>query len=348
MKLSNFCLHALAGACALHSFASASAAQGPPAPERIVVADRGSGELSVIDTASDAVVATIALPGALAPEPMYVTYSGPQDRLFAGDRANDAVVVLDASDFSVEAVVPAGDGVFHMWNDPAGKLLWVNNDVDKSATLIDPATLAVIATVPMPADLVAAGWKPHDVVLSPSGRRAYVSMIRPEGPRDWIVMFDTASLEEVNRAAVGKDPHVALHRSNHLLFVPTMASNRVTVLDRTTLLPLAHLAVPGAHGAMLSPVGDFFYTTNLPGGGAAGIFTIDAQTLEQVGDPVDVSFPVPHNIALTSDGSKMYVTHSGPSADKVSVFDVSSLDGRPSPRGAITVGLNPFGIVLIP
>ena len=57
-----------------------------------------------------------------------------------------------------------GDGVFHMWSDPHDRQLWVNNDIDKTATVIDPVSLNVIATVPMPADLVADGYKPHDVV----------------------------------------------------------------------------------------------------------------------------------------------------------------------------------------
>ena len=60
-------------------------------------------------------------------------------------------------------MAPAGRGVFHMWADYRGRQLWVNNDIDKTTTVIDPSTLEVLATVPTPADLVAMGGKPHDV-----------------------------------------------------------------------------------------------------------------------------------------------------------------------------------------
>ena len=83
---------------------------------------------------------------------------------------------------------------------------------------------------------------------------------------------------------------------------------------------------------------------HLKSGGNSGIFTIDLATNALVGGAVDTPFPTPHNIALTRDGAKMYVTHSGATADKVSVYAISPADGRPTFLSSITVGTNPFGI----
>ena len=105
---------------------------------------------------------------------MYVVYVAAKNQVFVGDRANDRVVVFNANDFSVEATVGTGAGVFHMWADPQNKQLWVNNDIDNTSTVIDPVTFGTLATVPMPADLVMLGAKPHDVVLNPRGTYAYV------------------------------------------------------------------------------------------------------------------------------------------------------------------------------
>ncbi len=91
-----------------------------------------------------------------------------------------------------------------------------------------------------------------------------------------------------------------------------------------------------------------FYTTNLPGGGTDALFAIDTQSLEVVGAPVDSPYPVPHNIALTPDGRKLYLTHSGAASDKVTVYRTNSVTGLPALVGEVTVGLNPFALDYVP
>ena len=314
---------------------------------KVVVANRGSGTISVIDVDTDTVLDTITLPGSNMAEPMYVVYSKFGDRVFVGDRANDQVVVFDADDFSVVDTVPTGSGIFHMWADSRGRQLWVNNDIDNTATVINPRTLQVIATVPMPADLVALGGKPHDVILDRAGRFAWVTMLGFAGDHDYVVQFNTRTFAEVNRASVGKDPHLSLDNRGRALYVPAQGSNKVSVLDRVTLEEITEIAVPGAHGAGMRDDGHVFYTTNLSGGGTDGLFAIDTKS-NQVIDAVDTPFAVPHNIALTPGGDKIYVTHSGGTADKVSIFSASKHEPVPALLGDITVGLNPFGLAFVP
>jgi len=313
----------------------------------IVVANRASGSISVIDTTTDTVVGTYTLSGENPAEPMYVVYNVIADRVFVGDRANNQVVVFDPDDFSVEATVAAGEGVFHMWADIAGRQLWVNNDVDNTATVIDVRTLQVLATVPMPADLVAMGGKPHDVIVERGGRYAYVTMLALPGLNDYVVQYDTQTFTEVNRAAVGKDPHLSLTQRNNFLYVPAQNSDVVTVLDRDTLDVVTDIDVAGAHGAGMRLDGRFFYTTNLPGGGTDGLVAIDTQSNTVLG-AVDTAYPVPHNIALTPDGKKLYLTHSGGASDKVTIYTASNQAPVPAPVGEATVGLNPFGLAYIP
>lgn len=316
---------------------------------KIVVANRASGTISVISTYTDQILGTFDLPsGDNAPEPMYVVYSPAGHRVFVGDRANDRIVVFDALDYSVEATVEAGAGVFHMWADPQGRQLWVNNDIDATTTVISPRTLQVLATVPTPADLVAQGGVPHDVILSHTGRFAYISVVGVPGDYDYVVQFDTRTLQEIGRAAVGKDPHLSPTERNRLLYVPSQVGNTVHVLDRRTLAPVTEIPVPGAHGAGMSRNGRFFYTTNLPGGGADGLYTINTRTNRIIGQPTDTPYEVPHNIALTPNGGKLYVTHSGPTADKVTIYTTERYDPAPVYAGEVSVGLNPFGLAYVP
>lgn len=317
------------------------------AKDLVVVANRGSGSISVIDARTDTLVGSYSLPpGTNNPEPMYVTYAKRGEKLFVGDRANNRVVAFNKADFSVAAIIDAGNGVFHMWSDPHDQQLWVNNDIDNTATVIDPVALSVIATVPMPTDLVADGFKPHDVILDPKGRFAYVTMLGGDSPNDYLIQFSTETFMEVNRVAVGKDPHVSLTERNNLIYVPAQNSNIVSIFDRDTLAAVTDLMVPGAHGAGMTHNGKVFYTTNLTGGGTDGLFAIDTNTNTVIG-AADTPFAVPHNIVVAKN-DKLFLTHSGATSDKVTIYAVSTNEPLPTLIGTVTVGLNPFGLAYVP
>jgi DNA-binding beta-propeller fold protein YncE len=370
-----FCL-LLAAFAVLNGKGSASSAQAPQDPPtldreenetqdsygfrspagRIVIANRASGTISVIDVAADRIIGTYALPaGERMPEPMYVVYT--RQRVFVGDRANNRVAVFNPRTFAIETTVPAGAGVFHMWADPFGRQLWINNDVDKTCTVLDPLTLRTLATVPMPADLAAAGGRPHDVILDPAnGQFAYVTLIGFAGAADYVVKFSTQSFTEVARAAVGKDPHVSATARNNQLYVPCQNSNVLLALNRDTLVQEASLTIPGAHGAGMAVDGGAFYTTNFSGGGQDGLWTINTDSNTVVGEAVDTPFAVPHNIALTPGRGpffgrgrgqrKLYLTHSGATASQVTVYKLRG--DQPVLHKRLTVGFNPFGLSFVP
>jgi len=315
----------------------------------IVVANRGSGTIAVIDSHDATLTDTISLPqadGEAFPEPMYVVHVGRYDLIFVGDRANNRVVAFDAGTLDVAGTVACGAGVFHMWADPRGEQLWVNNDIDNTTTVIDPGTLTVLATVATPADLVSMGGKPHDVFVGPQGDHAYLTVLGLSGPDDYLVQFETQGFTEINRAPVGKDPHLSMGLDTDL-YVPCQNSDQVLVFDPMTLEFLDDIAIPGAHGAIMSYDGRTFFTTNLPGGGAGAINTISTRKNALVGEAVDTPFAVPHNLAVTPDDRLLYVTHSGGSADKVTVYDLEGSYHRPQYRTEITVGLNPFGLAYV-
>ena len=310
----------------------------------IVIANRSSGDISVINTKTDEVSGTYLLPsGPNTPEPMYVVFVKKGKRVFVGDRANNRVVVFRASDFSVETTIDVGNGVFHMWADSKGKQLWVNNDIDNTTSVIDLHSLQVIATVPTPADLVSLGGKPHDVILGPRGRLAYISVLGVFGDSDYIIQFSTSSFQETGRAAVGKDPHLSLTKRNRFLYVPCQNSNAVYVLNRFDMSLVETISVPGSHGAAMSTNGKVFYTTNLPGGGTDGLFAINTKNNQVIGS-MNTIYPVPHNIAVTQNSKKLYLTHSGGTSDKVTVYKISNRHPVPVFQKEITVGLNPFGL----
>jgi len=329
--------------------AAAQAQASDPSRAKIVVANRGSGSISVIDANAGTLRETLALPpGENQPEPMYVVYTPARNRVWVGDRANDRIVAFDARSFSVESIVPVGAGVFHMWADPQNDQLWVVGDVDMTISVVDLKSETLQATVPIPADLQAAGGKPHDVILDPQRDLAFVTVNGVAGPSDFVVQYSTATFEELSRAAVGKDAHLSLARQNDRLYVPCQGSNIVVVLNRETMQTITDIDIPGAHGAGMARDGQVFYTTNLPGGGAQGLFAIDLATNTVIGTPTDTPYPVPHNIALTPDSRMLFLTHSGAAANKVTFYTASQDNPQPNLAGEVTVGLNPFGLSYVP
>lgn len=309
---------------------------------KVVVANRGSGSVSIINTATVEVDKTVMLPDNA--EPMYVIPQPFSNRVFVGDRANNRLVVLNDRDYSLETTVDVGQGVFHMWSDYYGNQLWVVNDVDKTLSVINTHSLETLATVPIPADLAALNGKPHDVLVSPAGSLAYVTIVGVDGDNDYAVQYSTATFMEIGRAAVGKDAHLALQFHDDNLFVPCQNSSAVFVVDRFSMEIVKTIDVPGAHGAGMPILGGNFYTTNISGGGTDGIYIIDIYSQEVIGS-VNTSFPVPHNLSVKFNGrKKLYVTHSGATSDKVSVYKITGSNGIPLHVKDITVGLNPFGI----
>ena len=312
------------------------------------MANRGSGSLSVIDPHWLTVVATVPLPAAVnRPEPMYVVEVNAQNQFFVGDRANNRVVVFDAGSFAAQGEIIVGAGVWHMWADSRNGQLWVNSDIDKTSTVIDVQTHTVLATVPTPPDLIALGGKPHDVFVEALGQAAFVSVIGVAGTADFVVKFDTSTFAETGRAAVGKDPHLSISKQEDLLFVPCQGGNEVVVIDPTSMVELKSIPVPGAHGAGMTKDGKTFYTSNLPGLGVNGLFTIDTRTGTVLGAAVHTPFAVPHNIALTPAGDRLFLTHSSPTSTKVTVYATDPAASGPVFLKTLDVGLNPFGIAYV-
>ncbi len=305
--------------------------------ERVVTANRASGDISVVDAATNTLIGTFPMP--YNGEPMYAVHIPQAKAVFVGDRANNRVVAFDEEDYSVKGFVPAGAGVFHMWAAPNGSQLWVNNDIDNTTTVINPISMKVKGTAETPADLVAAGGKPHDVFFDPQKKFAYVTVLGVSGPNDYVVKYKANTYTEVGRAAVGKDPHLFADDVNGLLYVPCQNSNGIYVIDRASMEVQTVIPFTGAHGIFMPASGSYVYAANIAGSQLA-VFDTGSNT--QVGVPVNTPFPVAHNLTINAAEDKLFVTHSGGMANQLSIY---TLDPLPVLETSITVGMNPFGIL---
>ncbi len=333
----------------LTSFSLLFLAVSTPA-QHFVVANRNAANISVHRASDGTRERVVALPGGAAtPEPMYVQHVG--DEVLVGDRANDRVVRFAAADYSVLGTVAAGRGVFHMW--AGDRQLWVNNDIDNTASVIDTASMQNVRTVPMPADLVAAGYKPHDVFV---GRRfAWVSMLGGSGASDWVVQFDQRTFVERRRAAVGGDPHLWWDEHGRRLFVASQASSEVVMLQSDTLRPLSQRSVSGAHGVFMAAGTQTLLVTDITGNGQGDLLALGGVFGLPIQDQVDTGVATAHNIAASELGTRVMVTHSGATSTTVTLYAMHNAVlpwvpfGLPMLEKLATVAAdaNPFGLAYV-
>lgn len=304
---------------------------------RAVIANRASGTISVINTNDNTIEGTYDMPN--NGEPMYVVYNQSNNTVLVGDY-NGSVAAFDGETFAPVGSATAGAGVFHMWLSPDNQQLWVNNELDKTISVINPNDLSTITTFPIPSDLLVVGYKPHDVIVSPDNSAAFVTMLGGAG--GYVIKYSTTTFTETARAFVGDDPHVSLTGANDKLYVASQGSDELAVLNRSDLSEVTVLNVPNAHGLGMNKAGTYLYVGNIAEGGTAATYTIDLATNTIVGNPVDAPFAAPHNYSVTGNDTQLFLTHSGGANDKVSIYTLSP---TPTLVTSLTVGNNPFGLV---
>jgi DNA-binding beta-propeller fold protein YncE len=163
----------------------------------VVVANRASGDITLISDGGDAF--NVTLEGPVTPEPMYVSVYGRD--VYVGDRANDRIIKFADADFdATPTYIDSCGGIFHMWNN--GVQLWVSCNVDNAVDVIDLATATVVQTI----DVNSTGV-PHDIVATAGKGFATIFV---QNDADKILSFETATFAPVDELTVGEDPHVGV------------------------------------------------------------------------------------------------------------------------------------------
>lgn len=296
--------------------------------EKVVVANRGNGTISLIDANTNAVSSTIAIAGS---EPMYAVYVPTKDKIYVGDRLGKKVHIVNPQSKAVEGFVNVGNGVFHMWADGLGKQLWVNNDVDNTISVIDLATHTVVQTINV-------GAKPHDVFLTKDGTKAFVSIITSSTTNDKVYLYNSSNYTKTAEVNVGKDPHLFHLQGSNRLFVPCQ-SGQIYTLNGSDLTVISNSNFVGAHGIFATNDQNYIFATNI----AAGqLYGLNASNSSQIGAATTTPTGTPHNITINESGTKLFISHSGAAATAVTIYNLNA--GAATYSSTTTAGTNPFGI----
>jgi YVTN family beta-propeller protein len=128
------------------------------------VANKGDNTLSVINTATQSVVATIT--GLSAP--LGVATSPNNTRLYVANSTANTVSIIDTATRTLIATVPVGNTPWGLASTPDGQQVYVSNNGSGTVSVIDTSTNAVT-------DTVTVGQQPTGVAITPNGLSVYVA-----------------------------------------------------------------------------------------------------------------------------------------------------------------------------
>jgi len=191
-----------------------------PTGTRLYVTNQGSNTVSVIDTSSNTISATV--PVGNSPYGVVVNPSG--TRVYVANLDTNFVSVIDATTNTVIATVTVGTGPFGVAVNRSGKKVYAANKYSDNVSVIDTDTNTVITTIPV-------GKAPHGIALNPAGTRAYVA----NRDDNSVSVIDTSTDTVTDTIPVGNTLQgIGTNREGTRVYVVNFGSNTVSVIDATT------------------------------------------------------------------------------------------------------------------
>jgi YVTN family beta-propeller protein len=316
---------------------------GMAAASTVYMPNFGDGTLSLIDTTTNTVTATIGLVGT-NPEGIAVTPDGRKVLVAlrggtsAGDPQDGLLDIIDTATNRVVDQIPTAPGPIGIVVSPDGtKAYFVNDNFGTTANLwqVDLATGTVARMLPINAPNAA----PFNLAISPDGTTLYV--VGNNGPvgNGLLQFVDIATASVIATAPLGVNASgIAVTPDGSQLYVANFGDGTVTAIATGPMGLETILAVGnGPFGIAATPDGKQIWVANDPDG---TISVIDTAT-----NQVTTTFPAgagPSAVGFTPDGATAYVPNSGIGAggDSVSVIDTSSQQVT----GTVTVGAAPLAI----
>jgi YVTN family beta-propeller protein len=327
--------------------APAAAPSAPVGSEgSLYVTNEVGGDLSVVDVATQKVIATVALgkrPRGLAFSPdsnlLYVALSGSpiagpgvdESTLPPPDKRADGIGVVDVTANRLLKVFPGGSDPEQVAVSQDGKRLFIANEDVSLVSVLDAETGNVVSTIKV-------GSEPEGVNLRPDGKVVYITS---EGDNA-VFAIDAMKPRLLKKIEVGPRPRsTTFLPDSSRAYVPSENAGEVRVLDTNTYKELAVIKLTGdlqrPMGGVVSPDGKFLYMTT---GRGKTVAVIDTVANQHVGS-IEVGAR-PWGIAISPDGKRIF-TANGTSND-VSLVDTEAR----RVIAKVQVGDRPWGIAYRP
>uniref|UniRef100_A0A7S1THC1 SMP-30/Gluconolactonase/LRE-like region domain-containing protein n=1 Tax=Compsopogon caeruleus TaxID=31354 RepID=A0A7S1THC1_9RHOD len=338
-------MHGLAIFLVVHlaSVLASSSLQGT-----LVIANRGSGTLSVVDPITLANITEVTLPD--HGMPMYVNSVPATGEVWVGDRNNSRMVIykIDGTELVYDGYVPVEAGVFHSITTQVPKTrnpaVWVTCDTAKVTVVIDVLSRGRICTIPTPKRIRNSYGFPHDVTSN--GRFGYVTYLNSSLNKGFVLAYDLQYRCHARaKYATAVDPHVGIWGRSRL--VVAAQGGVVSVLQPGILTLRNRNRQPSPHGVTITRDGKLAYVTNIMNGGMMAVVVYQLPSGRLLECPmVMTSIGGPHNVDTSLDERRLFITHSMPSVN--TAFEIGD-DGCVEPNSEVQFfsGSVPFGLDVI-
>jgi alpha-galactosidase len=263
-----------------------------PDGKYVYVTSHGSGNVDVIDTATNTVVATV--PVGAGPYGIAITPDGKY--AYVADNGSGNVDVIDTATNTVVATVPVGAGPYGIAITADGKTAYVSDNGANAVTPIDTATNTAGTPIPVGtaprqiaitpddgtayvANMGSANVTPIDVATNTAGTAIPVSCAGPDAatvdPANstlYVTCFGASGINPASYGAVvpintatnqpGASIQVSAHpegiaadSSGGTLYATDAFQSTITPIQAPTGVPESPIHVPGAYGIALLPTG---------------------------------------------------------------------------------------------
>jgi YVTN family beta-propeller protein len=223
-----------------------------PTTNRIYVTNPGGDSVSVIDGATNTVLATV--PVGIDPESVAANPS--TNRIYVANRYTGKVSVIEGATNSVVATIPVRLGTTDVAANPATNRIYVG-DIDwasSNVSVIDGATNTVVASVPMEDSVFG-------VAVNPQTDRIYVTWGYAS-----VSVIDGATNSVVATVPLGGYPYpfgVAANPATNGIYVANRDSDNVSVIDGATNSVVATVPVGDwPIGVGVNPTTNRIYVAN--------------------------------------------------------------------------------------
>ncbi len=288
------------------------------------VANLGADSVSVIDTATQTVAATIAV----GDDPDGVAVSPDGRAAYVSNFLSDNVTVIDTQGNQAVATIAVGTGPVGLAVTPDGAYVYVANRGSNTVSVIEVATRTVV-------DTIAVGSGPNAVAIAPDGAAAYVTNSFTKTPGT-VSVIDTTAGRVTATVEVYRNPNrLVISPDGQVAYVANFRSWNVAVIDTAsnTLIGAIPLTARPS-GLAVHPNGATLYVVTL--GGRVEIINTasrEVTNLLAVGSG-------PYGIATTRDGAHAYVANF--SSGMVSAIDLA----EETSTADIVVGDRPFAVAV--
>lgn len=314
--------------CSTTCLLDTTACTGGP---RLLVTNSASDSVSVINTATNQVTATILV----GEEPHGIVVNPTSPTAYVANFRSNSVSVIDTTLGQVTGTIPLGAnrGPQSLVVSPDGNTVYVANDFFDSVSIIDAQTKSVVGEI-------FVGTAPQDIALTPDGARAYVTNFLDNS----VSVINTQTGMVIKTILVGEGPDgiaISPLAGAHLAYVANRLDNTAFAIDTTSNTVLG------------GPIGLGFPTKVVfpPDGGKVYIANFDQiSVLNPLTKTVlngILAADRPLGMVVTPNGKRLYIALFGEDGGGNFVQVVSTLTHSAS-ADAIEVGTGPFGVALAP